>query len=87
MKNEAQLTPHILETWIAALSIFDPRDVRKSCIELGLSTDPFPDVGKLVMRCDHLRRERLGTQLRTDSNGRPSASVVADVAQAMGLEI
>ena len=87
MKNQTQLTPHQAETWVAALSIFDSRDVNRSCLELGLSSDPFPDLGKLVMRCDQLRRERKGTQLRTDSNGRPSASVVESVAKAMELEI
>ena len=87
MKNRADFTPHQVETWVAALSIFDPRDVNQSILEIGLSVDPFPDLGKVLMACDRKRRERSGTQLKTDSNGKPSASLVAQVAKAMELEI
>lgn len=87
MKNQANFTTHQLETWVASLSIFDHRDVNKSVLELGLSNDPFPDLGKLVLLCDAKRRQRKGTQLRADCNGKPSSSVVASVAKALQLEI
>ena len=87
MKNQTQLTPHAAETWVAVLSVFDPRDVNCAVLEIGLSTDPFPDLGKVVALCDTKRRARAGTQLRTDSNGRPGRKLVEQVAEVLSLDI
>lgn len=60
-KNVVQLTPHASETWVAALSVFDRKIVNEVILKIALSDDPFPDLGKIVTRCDALRRERTGT--------------------------
>ena len=86
-KKQAQLTPYELETWIAALSIYDARDVNRSVLEIGLSVDPFPDLSKVIAACEKKRRERSGTQTRANDTGRPSARVVEAVARALQLEI
>ena len=67
--------------------MFDVRDVNKSVLEIGLSNDPFPDLGKLILLCDQKRRERKGTQLNTSNNGKPSSVVIAQAAKALELEI
>ena len=86
MKSQAQFTGHKLETWQAALSVFPVEDVNLAVLTLGLSADPFPDLGKLMLKCEALRRHRAGNA--------PQAGVVAlsttvlqRVAAAMGLRI
>lgn len=61
MKRTVELTPHQSETWLAVLSVFDASIVNEAVLKIGLSDDPFPDLGKLVTRCDAIRRERSGT--------------------------
>ena len=60
-KRTVELTPHQADTWLASLSIFEEAVVNESIIRLAHSDDPFPDLGKLVMRCEQLRREKAGT--------------------------
>jgi hypothetical protein len=51
MKKQAQLTDHQTETWLAVLSIFPIEVVNEAILKLGLSADPFPDLGKIVINC------------------------------------
>lgn len=60
-KRTVELTPHQTETWLASLSIFDEAVVNEAIIRIAHSDDAFPDLGKLVMRCEQLRREKAGT--------------------------
>lgn len=85
MKNQVQLTAHALETWIAALSVFDPEFVNQAVLEIGLSADPFPDLGKLVLRCDSIRCEKKhGTGSDRKKIG---ITALKAIARAMNLEI
>lgn len=86
MKNQAQFTPHKAETWAAALSIFDPRDANRAILEQGLTDDPFPDLAKIVVRCERIRRERDGT-VPQGGVTQVSAKVVQKIAQVFGLEV
>lgn len=61
MKNQAQFTPHKAETWAAALSVYPPADANRAILEQGFSVDPFPDLSKVLLRCEAMRRERDGT--------------------------
>lgn len=85
MKNNLQFTPHQLETWIAALSVFDPADVTRACLEIGLSEDPFPDLGKLIAKCQGFRRARSNEVFRDEK--RVSSTLVEKIAEAMELNI
>jgi hypothetical protein len=53
-------------------------------VRIGLSEYPFPDLGKLVMRCDAIRRDKTGTQRAGDSKQLGTATI-AKLAEAMGL--
>lgn len=86
MKNTAEFTPFGLETWCAALSVFTPQQVNRAVVEIGLSADPFPDLGKVFSRCERLRREQAGT-LPSNDNQRPSPAIIKSAAEAMGLEL
>lgn len=85
MKNQVQLTTHQLETWIAALSVFEPKVVNRAVLEIGLSVDPFPDLGKIVMRCQKIKNEDQYAPGRDSERLTPS--VMRQVAKAMGLEV
>jgi hypothetical protein len=61
MKNQAQFTPHQSETWAAALSVYDTKIVNRAILEQGLSSDPFPDLAKILLKCEHHRRQAAGT--------------------------
>jgi hypothetical protein len=60
-KRTVEFTEHQFETWLASLSVFDPKIVNEAIIRIAHDQDPFPDLGKLVMKCEALRRERAGT--------------------------
>lgn len=86
MKNQAEFTPHALETWAAALSVYPSQLVNRAVLEIGLSADPFPDLGKVFSACERLRRERAGT-VPQDGVCRLSDTTIGAVAQALQLEI
>jgi hypothetical protein len=84
MKKQANLTTFELETWVAGLSIFDTAIVNEAVVRIGLSEDPFPDLGKLVMRCDAIRREKTGS-VRTGDSKQLGTATIEKLAEAMGL--
>lgn len=86
MKNTQQFTPFALETWVAALSIFDAAIVNRAVVEIGLNADPFPDLGKVFARCEQLRRKAAGTETQYTTE-RPSEPTIRKAAEAMGLRI
>lgn len=83
MKNQVQFTPHVLETWLAALSVFPPECVNQAVVEIGLSLDPFPDVGKIALRADELRRIKAGTTAQGEK--RLGTNTIKQVAEALGI--
>lgn len=86
MKNQVNLTPHQLETWVAVLSCFDTDIVSRVVLEIGLSEDPFPDLGKITLRCEALRRRRENVEGRSDSM-KIGDKMLAKIASALELKI
>jgi hypothetical protein len=86
MKNQVQMTPHVLETWVAVLSCYDVEIVNRAVLEIGLSDDPFPDVGKLSLRCESLRRRKAGTE-SSDGKIRIGDAMLRKIAESLGLKI
>ena len=86
MKNQAKFTPHQAETWAAALSCFDAKAVCRAIIEQGLNTDPFPDLSKIILRAETIRREKAGT-IPQGGVVTVGPKVVDQVAEAFGIEI
>ncbi len=86
LKNQAQFMPHALETWTAVLSIFPTPVVNRALPKIGLSSDPFPDLCKVVIACQQAMPS--GNEYapsRDDSKVRPST--VAAAAKALGVEV
>lgn len=86
MKNTVDLTPYALETWAAVLSTFDPTVVNEAVVRIGLSEDPFPDLGKIVAKCTEITRQR-NPQIVNAELPKVSRSTVAKVAEALQLKI
>lgn len=86
MKRVVSLTDHQAETWLAVLSVYDPAVVNRAALEIGLSADPFPDLGKLVMVCERMRRDDAST-IPQDGIKKLSGKMLAKVAEALQLRI
>lgn len=86
MKNQVNFTPHQLETWVAVLSCYDVRIVSRVCLEIGLSDDPFPDCGKIALRCERLRREAAGHVASNDKQSIGTAQLKR-IAEALNLRV
>jgi len=87
-KNTVQLTPHAAETWAAALAskyADRPKIANKAIIEIAVSQDAFPDLGKLLVACERIRREADGT-LPQDATTVKFADI-GTLAKAWGIEV
>jgi hypothetical protein len=84
MKRLVDLTPHQTETWLAVLSVFEPSVVNEAVLKLGLSEDPFPDIGKLATLCNTLRRQRAG--IVGDQQG-IGTKLVQEIAEALAMKL
>jgi len=89
MKNQVNLTVHQLETWVAVLSCFDDDIVTRVILEIGLSEDPFPDIGKIVTRCEVLRRRRANLDYGEGRTGpvKIGDGMLKKIAAALQLKI
>lgn len=86
MKSQAQFTPHVVETWLAALSIFPAGLVNRAILEMACSQDPFPDCGKIVIRCQQEMAKR-STVISQVDQSRPTRGTINAVAEAFGIMV
>lgn len=86
-KRTLELSPHQAETWAAALSLYADRPsiVNRAVIELATDEDPFPDLAKLLLKCEKLRREADG-KMPQDSSKLKFSKTEA-LAKAWGLRL
>lgn len=84
MKRTVELTPHQVQTWLAVLCTFDTAIVNRAILRIGLSVDPFPDIGKIVDECEALRKEALKFADRRLPTPSP---LIKNVANALRLKI
>jgi hypothetical protein len=68
--------------------MFPTETVNRAMLQLGLSTDPFPDLGKLVAACQAIEAERNPQVVRGETSaGRPNKGLISAAAKALGLEV
>lgn len=82
-----QLTPHAAETWLAALGQVygdQPDIVNTAVIQLAVSSDPFPDLGKLLVLCETIRRKKADN---IPQSGEVKFNNVKALAAAWGLDV
>ena len=87
MKRTLEFTDHQTDTWVAVLSQFPVATVNRAVLQCGLDSDPFPDLGKLVMRCQAIESERQDQYAPGRDTSRASQSVVKKAAAALEMEI
>lgn len=86
MKTSVQLTPHQLDTWGRVLSCYFPEDiVIRTVIEFGLTDDPFPDIGKLIQRCQRIQADHSPDYAPGRDFSKPPSRLVDSVLMAFGL--
>ncbi len=85
MKQRVMLTDHQTETWLAVLSQFPVTAVNRAVLKLGLSSDPFPDLGKIVIECQRI--VSAGNYAPGRDPEVVSSSTLASVAKALRLNV
>jgi len=67
------------------LSVFDQKIVNAAIINIAFSDDPFPDLGKIVLRCEALRRGQSGSV--SQGEVKLGTATTKALAKAWGVEI
>jgi hypothetical protein len=86
-KNQVALTPFVMETWCATLSVFPVAVVNRAILEIALSADPFPDLGKLAIRCQQIVWQSATELAPGRDESKLPLSTVRKVARALGVEV
>ena len=84
MKRTVELTPHQVMTWLAVLGVFEVAIVNRALVEIGLSADPFPDLGKIVQKCEAIRKE---ATTYSDNRLPTPSPLIQRVAEVLRLKI
>ena len=88
MKRQATFSKEEADCWVTILAMFPTETVNRAMLQLGLSTDPFPDLGKLVAACQAIEAERNPQVVRGETSaGRPNKGLISAAAKALGLEV
>lgn len=87
MKRVLEFTKHQMDTWIAVLSGYPSVTVNRAIIAIGLSTDPFPDLGKVVMKCQQIEWQKTSQYAPGRDESKVSDMMIANAAKALELRI
>ena len=88
MKRQATFSKEEADCWVTILAMFPTESVNRAMLQLGLSTDPFPDLGKIIAACQHIEAEKTPQVVHGESSpGRPSKGLVLAAAKALGLKV
>ena len=82
-KPQAQFTTHAVATCAASLSPFTPEIANRALLETAFCADPFPDIGKIVIRAENIRKSYAGA---------PSVKTLSEptlqaISEALGVSI
>ena len=88
MKTQARLSKQQSKCWVSLLIELYPVEViNRACLMLGLSEDPFPDLSKLVAKCEAIEREQNAQPMRGDPKAGPSKHLIDRAGKAFGLDV
>lgn len=87
MKRTVELTKHQGDTWVAVLSQFPTKVVNRAILTIGLSQDPFPDLGKLVLLCQQILWSSQSHYAPGRDTSKVGGSVIAAAAKSLELDI
>ena len=80
------MTRFDLETWCAVLSVYPANIANLSILEIALNADPFPDLGKVVARCQAKMHEQSKTPTQADPS-KLSKRRLIEIANALQIPI
>ena len=86
VKSQAEFTQPQLAIWAAVLGQYPIKTVNQAVLYLGLSTDPFPDLSKLLARCEHIEEQKNPQVRRGEQSAEPSRQLLQNTAKALGME-
>jgi hypothetical protein len=83
-----EFTPFVIDTWCAALSVYGPEEINRAILEVGLSVDAFPSVGKVIDRINANRQKRAthGISVNRKPGSVPEAQL-QKIADAFAIKI
>ena len=88
IKERATFSPEQSDCWVTILSsMYTTETVNQACLYLAFDTDPFPDLSKIVARCEHIEAEKNPQPVRGEVSTKPSKRLIANAAKALGLKI
>ena len=87
MKRQVEFTPHQLDTWMAVLAQFPVTTTNRAILQLGLSSDPFPDLGKLVLCCQQIEWSTSKDYAPARDTSKVSSSVISKAAENLQIKI
>lgn len=88
MKKQATFSPEQSDCWVKVLSeLYATETVNQACLYLAFDTDPFPDLAKIVARCEHIETEKNPQVVRGEASKKPSKQLIAKAAKALGMKI
>lgn len=80
------MTRYDVETWCAVLSVYPASVVNMAVLEIALNSDPFPDLGKVVARCQTKMAERSTTPTQA-SPEKLSRRRLVEIARALQIRV
>lgn len=87
MKRQVDFTNHQLDTWIAVLAQFPASTTNRAILQIGLSTDPFPDLGKLVLTCQQIEWAKSPDYAPGRDASKVSIGVISKAADNLQIKI
>lgn len=80
------MTRFDVETWCAVLSVYPAAIANLSILEIALNSDPFPDLGKVVAKCQAKAHEQSKLPTQADPS-RLSKRKLIEIANALQIPI
>lgn len=80
------MTRFDVETWAAVLSVYPAAVANMAMLEIALNADQFPDLGKVVARCQVKMAER-STQVSQSDPTKLSKRVLLQIAAALQIDL
>ena len=82
----SEFTWHQSDTWCAALGEFPVGVANRAFLEIAMSDDPFPNLGKVIMRCQAEMAKRSTVVSQVDTS-KPMRSTINAVAKAFEIKL
>ena len=80
------MTRFDVETWCAVLSVYPASVANLAILEIALNSDPFPDLGKVVARCQAKMAEAAKAPSQADP-AKLSRGRLLEIAKALQIQI